>query len=561
MKIRLIVRILGVGMLILMVVLLPMRVSAADSVEKVYALAQEDCKKISERLGEKITGGSQTIDDDLGVFGSGCEFANDYRKGYWGGYASKLLDDIRIAIVEINFRRYDTPREAQDDVRSMMESDSKNKANRTDILFTVRETPDGYEGVLKDPIDVVVRGFQTTYSGTVKIARGSCLISVTGRSFVENDNGEYRYHEYDTKKEKLINKHPEFNHDRETEMLDLAQKKAEEVFSVLDCGNDISSPSSTTPSVKKSLNKSKYTQALVIEPPKESDFKKVKPSDFEIIYPQNIPSSKPATRSASITGSIFIGKVDGDGELILQLPDGREIGLKDNKTAVETVRPNTFKWRGGNMPLLKYTAPKRHVSIQEIDCHILLEQERRDQEIIKRFGGITFASDWSLDDRVDIKPIGDCSYLNDGGPIRVLVEQGQVTFKTSGNTMVTANKADFGIGYDAKSGASGVEVYNGSVTVANKSGQSKTISTVYGSQINQVEIDKDGVMTEKTAIPLSEWEAFLASQQKKNNSPVIPVILVLGIGGLIFFLYRTGRLVPLYKTLSQKVSGLTRVRK
>lgn len=312
-----------------------------------------------------------------------------------------------------------------------------------------------------------------------------------------------------------------------------------------------------------------YTQALVIEPPKESDFQKIPKTDFKKVYPVGtaFATPKPSTESANITGSMFIGKVGGEGELILQLPDGREVKLTDDKSAFEGEQPY-LKWRDISGTGRNNVTPKKNIYIEEVDCHILLEQERRNQEDLKRLGAIRYSSDWGVDETIIIKPTGDCTYLNEGGPVRVLAKTGKATFKTPGGTTVSANNADFGIGYNAKSAISIVEVYNGSITITNQTGNSKTISAIYGSEIKQIEIDNNGVMTETIAIPLSQWQAFLASKQEKkdeapkNTLPIVPAVAVLGLGGVIFFLYRTGKLLPLYQISSQKIAEiLQKIRK
>lgn len=302
-----------------------------------------------------------------------------------------------------------------------------------------------------------------------------------------------------------------------------------------------------------------YVQALVDKPPKASDFQNIPQSDFRIVYPTSTVSAtpKPATDSAGIKDSIFIGKVGDKGEVVVESPNGERIFLTDDRSGY-----NFFNSRFGiTFPGSPLGNPAQ-VKIVEQDCHLLLAKNNRSEPTIEgepyreRYADI-----WDVQTTRYVT-VGDCTYLNEGGSGRVLVEQGQVTFKTPGDVTVVADKADFGIGYDTKSNTSIVEVYNGSVKVTNKSGQSKTISGVYGGQINRIEVGKDGVMTEKIAIPQSEWEAFLASSQKKekevnikSNSPIIPIVVVLGLGGLIFFLHRTGKLILLSKILNQKLSG------
>lgn len=349
----------------------------------------------------------------------------------------------------------------------------------------------------------------------------------------------------------IINTHPNFDHgkqyliDQSTELAKVFSKNIKEKCSKAGQKKNTQSLSNG----QQPRNISKYTQALVVETPQESDFKKVKPSDFKIIYPQSTSSAttKPATGSADITGSIFIGKVGGDGQILIDIPDGETATLSGDLTAFDGEISGWKFIRNFNQSSKPDPFQARVVMR---DCHL----------DIRPVNETRWASDWSMD---RIISTGNCDYSIGGDSTRILVDRGEVNFKTQSGVDITVEKADFGIGYDTKSGTSVVEAYNGSVKVSNKSGQVKTISSVYGSEINQIEVVKDGTMTEKTAIPQSGWEAFLASNQKKNQEvnaksslPVIPAILVLGIGGLIFFLYRTGRLIPFYKTFIQRAFEL-----
>lgn len=553
MKKGLTVSILSVSMFILIGVLLSVRVFAADSSEKAYALAKEDCKKIATQLGEKTPANLHIGGTGLDTYSVGCDFNNEGSPGY----ATQQIEDIQINLNIVRFSRR-TPEAARNMQAKKASSKDATEVSKDGFEKIKRETSDGSEYILKGYLVLEWPELRKTHTAEISINKGTCGVSVTARSRYKDQYPGY--HVSDSKTGGDINKHPVFNHDRETEMLALARKKAEEVFSVLDCGNDISSPSSTAPSVGNSssksdtLNKSNYTQALVIEPPKESDFQKVKPSDFKIVYPISSPSAipKPATQSSITSGNTFIGKVGGDGQISIDTPDGETATLADDLTAFDGEISIWRLVKGGDKPL---RSPRLlEISIYEQDCHFAMQQANQAAK----------ASDWS-GDNVITKTVGDCSYINEDGSVRVLSEQGNIALKTPAELSISAGKADFGVGYDTKSGMSIVEVYNGSVEVSNKSGQAKTISSIYGSEIKQIEVAKDGTMNEKIAIPLSEWETFLASQQEKdqetstrNNLSIVSVVMILGVGGLIFFLYRTSRFIPFYKMSAQKILELTK---
>ena len=421
-------------------------------------------------------------------------------------------------------------------------------------------------------------------SSITAFVQDNCLVYFGGWVSLHSYGNNYvNYHKLERQGQswQAISTHPNFDHgkqyliDQSTELAKVFSKNIKEKCSKAPQNKNTQQTQNPNPAEDQSLPKnqqpqdiSKYAQALLVETPRESDFKKVQPSDFKIVYPESTSSAtlKSATQSANLTGSLFIGKVDGEGKLILQLPDRKEVKLTEDKSAFEGLheglRPDLFRWRDKIGTGTNYTASKRNIYIKEIDCHLLLAQERQKEENLKRPEGIRYSSDWGVNETVIIKPTGDCSYISEGGPVRVLAGLGQVTFKTLGGAAGSAENADFGIGYNAKSAVSIFEVYNGSITVTNKTGNAKIISATYGSEIKQIEVDKNEVMSEKIAIPQSQWQAFLASKQEKkgetkeNTLPIVPAVAVLGLGGIIFLLYRTGKLLPLYKTSSQKITEL-----
>lgn len=293
-----------------------------------------------------------------------------------------------------------------------------------------------------------------------------------------------------------------------------------------------------------------YTKALIEKPPRESDFQKIPKTDFKKVNPVSTASATPklATESANITGSTFIGKVGEEGKILIDLPNGETVTLTDDQTALEGEISGWKLLKGGDKPL---SSRPLQVSIYEKDCH---------SEILEA-NPTRRASDWG-GNNVITKIVGDCTYSNSGDPIRILVDTGEVNFKTSSGTRILAKDSDFGISFETTSGQSIVEIYNGSITITNRTGNSKTISTIYGSEIKQIEIDNNGVMSEKIAIPLSQWQAFFASKQEEkdeprgNTLPIAGALAVLGLGGIAFFLYRTGKLLPLYRISSQKITQI-----
>tara|TARA_Y100000310_G_C20626384_1_gene786135 strand:+ start:37 stop:1314 length:1278 start_codon:yes stop_codon:yes gene_type:complete len=111
---------------------------------------------------------------------------------------------------------------------------------------------------------------------------------------------------------------------------------------------------------------------------------------------------------------------------------------------------------------------------------------------------------------------------------------------------------DFGMHYDPETKITVVEVYDGTVDVTFKStNEVKTISSSYGSEIKRVNVDQNGAMEEKTAIPKDEWEVLPEQpvQEQPEEQPVqedkkdgkwityfLIAILCIGIG---YFIYKS----------------------
>lgn len=249
MKTRLIISIFGISIFILTGVLLPMRVFAQDAYEKIYASVESDCKKFAAQFGEKVPESLAIGGHKIDTYSVGCGFS----KEDFSGYASQQIEDIQININGVGFSRYSSPESARNSIRNSIKYyESKQKAmDNKDFVITVRETPDGYVYILKGYLVFGWPELRKTHTAEISINRGTCRVSVTARSrYKDKDPG---YHVSDPETGGDINRHPEFNHDREEEILALARKKAEEIFSVLDCGNGASSPSSTSPAVTISI--------------------------------------------------------------------------------------------------------------------------------------------------------------------------------------------------------------------------------------------------------------------------------------------------------------------
>lgn len=221
----------------------PPRALAVDSAQEAYALAEEDCKKIAMQLGKETPINLYIGGTGLDTYSVSCGFSNE---GF-PGFAFLQVEDMRIAINSIGFSR-STPEAAQNFRAKRNASEDTKETTKDGFEKIHRKTPDGSEYIYKGYLLFTRQEFRKTHTAEVSIVRGTCTVSVTGRSAY----GGASYHISDPKTHEDINKHPGFNHDREAEILALARQKAEEVFSVLDCGGGIPStalPVETPPAV------------------------------------------------------------------------------------------------------------------------------------------------------------------------------------------------------------------------------------------------------------------------------------------------------------------------
>jgi len=426
-------------------------------------------------------------------------------------------------------------------VRKWMQNPSDQREEFAKYLKVIEEAgTDNTKFLIRQTAD---EGFYTPGPNTIYfyhsylfMQQGSCVMVVDGRANIGYVKGQ--------------------NNKIDDVSGDVESLKKESIAYMNKVGNDL------TKNCKKEIVKTETPKvpALIDNPPNESDFKKVVKSDFKLVYPVGSDSAslKVTTQSANLA---FIGKISGEGKLLVEFPNGQTVTLTDDYTGAEAEEARVV-WRH-NVKLLNY---RFKLHIVETDCHIQIArdiaQAKGDTESIARLGVVRKPGKIFDPERRNVM-VGDCSDLDMENLMRIFVQKGPAILNLQNGFVVANQDADLGIFSDANSGLSTVEIYNGSVTVKNKSGQEKTISSVYGSEIKQIKVAKDGIMTEKIAIPGSEWEAFLASNQKKekevsagSNAPIVPVILVLAMGGLIFFLYQTGKLLLLYKVSIQKISEL-----
>src|SRR3990167_4351276 len=209
-----VIGLLGITMIVSTGVLLPPHAFAQSAFNKVYDQAEKDCEKIAERFGKPFPSslaiGGVGIDTD--TYSVGCGFKSE---------DSLQIEDIRIVIDSFGLSRYSTPEAARNSIRRSVEVyplEHKTNTTNSDIVATMEETPDGSVYLLKSYLVSVWPELRKTHTAKVAIVKGSCIVSVTSYSTYKAAG----YHVSDPQTYKAINKHPEFNHDREADMLESA---------------------------------------------------------------------------------------------------------------------------------------------------------------------------------------------------------------------------------------------------------------------------------------------------------------------------------------------------
>jgi len=131
---------------------------------------------------------------------------------------------------------------------------------------------------------------------------------------------------------------------------------------------------------------------------------------------------------------------------------------------------------------------------------------------------------------------------------------------TTPNSTASPTGTHLRAAYDKNTGVTVYEIYDGSLLVTNKAGETKIISSSYGKPIERIEVAKDGAMTEQIAIPKDEWQARRtesvpqAQSKESRGNGVLWILFTLTLGGGVFALYKTGKL----KLIIQKVLALVR---
>lgn len=498
----------GIGIFI--GIFLPVIVLAQEAYDQVMEQGREDCQKIADQIGEKnpsVVGSGIGTDD----FFATCDWDHF---GYWRGYTSQMIEDVKITTNAIHFNRYNSAEAAQKDLQSIIQSYSADITNpaETALIFTTKKTSDGFVFVSKTDWvaltgDSKAAKDTSDTSAIVGIIRGSCLMRVSSDTMREPEVAK-NYHYIDPKTYKYVDRHPDFNHDREVELLLLARAKAEEILGVLDCGEG--TPSTTPPG--EDLPE---VEALVEKTPTNED----------------LPMPSKTEEDPENWGEAIVTRMTGGADM--QLADG----------SWQTVEVGTKIPFGAKL----FSSYASEVTL-EFPNHLVIV--------------VLALSELDIDNPTDY--VRKAPRLKLGtGDVRFKVNQGD--FRTdmrvdTPNSTASPTGTDFRVSYDKETGRTIWEIYDHSITVtSNSTGETKTISSSYGSPIRRIEVSKDGVMTEQIAIPKDEWQARQGvdtqnqPQESKGNG-LFWVFLLILLGGGVFILHKTGKLQPIF----EKVLALVR---
>lgn len=516
-KIKNIIIFPGIGIFI--GIFLPVIVSAQEAYDRVMERGREDCQKIADQIGEKnpsvFVNGIGTDD-----FFATCGWDHF---GYWRGYTSQMIEDVKIVTNAVNFNRYSSAEAAQKDLQNIIQSYSADITNpaETALIFTTKKTSDGFVSVNKtdwvaltgDP--AAENAFDT--SAIVGVIRGSCLMRVSGDTMHELEVTK-NYHYFDPKTYKFVNRHPDFNHDREEEILVLARTKALALLNVLDCGSDETSaqPATTPP-----------TESV----PEVEALTEKAPTDGDLPIKQSTDSPKKGW------GEAVVERLTGGADLLLPGADPKlDSSWKTVKVGDVIPSGATLFTSFGSEATLQFSNNMVVVvlALSEITTD-------KPEDYVKSTGLLKLGS-------------GDVRFRTTQGDFRTDMRV------DTPNSTASPTGTDFRVSYDKETGRTIWEIYDYSITVtSNSTGETKTISSSYGSPIRRIEVSKDGVMTEQIAIPKDEWQARQGvdtqnqPQESKGNG-LFWVFLLILLGGGMFILHKKGKLQPIF----QKVSGLVR---
>lgn len=516
------------------------------------AVSLDDLSKKMEQTCKALIKEFQAINKSGGTF---CDIREIKQP------PSKRYEDIKVQIDSIELEVFESNERAKKRLESM---DEFSIAPYSDKTRTTRNTklPQGFIFVTKDRLKQL-EGEYGIASVILGQQNGLCALKIYSGSYADLID---KYHVFSVNNDGVVyydNKHPGFYHDREEELRRLAQSAADKVWNISTglCGAQKSN--------ERAQDNKEYVKSELDKRPKVDDFTKVTINEFTKVYPVSTISATPSpkkapkvsTASTKTMGDIFIGKIGDEGKIDVELPDKQTASLRGNKTGIDTWEYFLDFYQHLNWDISIEWARMLFEMSQLTDTSLVKQDAClfRTLWYIEGIGKVSVQAKWDKEKKRCLR-----IFVTDGF-IRVLSDEGNLPLIIPNGLTVMPNKADFLVGFNSSSQTSVIEVYDGSLVVKNKTGSSKTIASAYDSEIKRLEIDMNGTITEKIAIPKSEWEEFLTKRQEKsegsvreNTSSLFVIMLVLIIGGITILLYRAGKLLPVYKKTKEKIIGSIR---
>ena len=432
-----------------------------------------------------------------------------YCKLFAGNQVSEIVDDVTIDVYNAELNVYE--RDAQ--------------AERYVAGFDI---PDGFKA---DKVPVEFYGEphgKQIQQATLIRQNGRCTVSMFGSAKVNELWKEY--HKEDTggpgtaedlylpeKGSTIIDLHPGFNHDQEARLKEIMQAIGANMLNSPLCGGEqiVEQQITTPPAENVREAELEAVEALVETTPREDDLSTGATQLDLIPEEQRKRYILPEWRR----NVIFALRTEGQPEV--HHPDGSVIIIKEGD----------FIILGFGSRVITGPRTRLQFAISENAFGFLEQSSQLEYKALKRPTTTLFGEEETLQ-MLEIQQ-GSGRFKDVPAPVWTPVNTGGV------------RGTDYAVAYDPVREEAIVEVYDGEVEVVALNGDSKIVKAAYGSQIRRVEIKADYQLTEKIAIPSSEWESYVLSRNKAPESSseggnsvlflvIILIIIAIGVGYFIY---------------------------
>ncbi|MBI4452828.1 hypothetical protein HY637_05330 [Candidatus Woesearchaeota archaeon] len=476
-------------------------------------LFHKNCERLHQAYGSgSILDGEYWFTTEEGERSPLFEGVIAYCKLFVGYQVSEIVDDVTIDVYDAELNVYERDAQAEQYVAGFGIS-GRFRADKVPVEFYGE--PHGKQ----------------IQQATLIRQNGRCTVSMFGSAKVNELWKEY--HKEDTggpgtaedlylpeKESTIIDLHPGFNHDQEARLKEIMQSIGADMLNSPLCGGEhVEQQITTLPAENMRETELEAVEALVETTPREDDFlpgpseEEVIPEELRKIYIP-LPYYK-ATAFVSHPLSITFVNVEGRPEIYF--PDGRVV------------------------------VPQKGDKL-EIPLNTRIVTGLRTRIQINGFAFLEQSSEMRFEPFVPPKapegssPLAAWVIYRGSGRFKSVV---RLMPASATGVMLGARGTDFGLGVIPESQTTIVEIYDAEVEVIAPDGNSKVIKSAYDSEIQRVEISSDYQLTEKIAIPSSEWESYVLSRSEAyesqsnrgNSSLFLVIILVIIVVGAGYFIY------------------------